>query len=123
MQNSESGIPVLTEVLHTPMYGVDLPERRSMPPAPHPPAMPEVISRERLENEVTQAVLEKLLGQLDQVLEARIRDQLADVLQTAVDGLACQLRAGLKQALDESIALAVAAELAATRNAKIENMV
>ena len=32
-QQSESGIPVLTEVIATPVYGVDLPERRTAPPA------------------------------------------------------------------------------------------
>lgn len=144
MQNSESGIPVLTEVLQTPVYGVDLPERRGVPhpavvPAgievaeasyahaaihavPGPLGAPDAATLARIKQDVTEAVLQKLLGQLDLVLESRIRDELADVLQSAVDNLACQLRAGLKQALDESVSMAVAAELSAVRNLKIENI-
>ena len=208
MQNSESGIPLLTEVL-VPVYGVDLPERRSVPrpPAVEPPApvlqapyawpgMPapagEVVGEAvdtsagetvaaaspepaseavadtphdtaagagaiadttaietlqagpetallpaieapaaapagvdaatlaRIEHDLSKAVLDRLLGNLDEVLESRIRDQLADVLQTAVDGLACDLRAGLKQALGESVSLAVAAEIKNMQFSKIE---
>ena len=147
MQNSESGIPVLTEVLETPTYGVDLPERRaaariaghvpvepitvlpgSRLVAPEVEAAPTTVgplmqmldaaALAHIEHELREAVLGKLLGKLDDVLEAHIRDQLADVLQSAVDNLACSLRAGLKRALDESISLAVATELEHLRNKK-----
>ena len=150
MQNSESGIPVLTEVLETLTYGVDLPERRatgrtpdSVPvdpitasPGSHP-VVPEMggasttvgpltqlldaAALARIEHEVREAILEKLLGRLDDVLEAHIRDQLADVLQSAVDNLACALRAGLKQALDETVSFAVTAELDQLRHIKIQD--
>ena len=43
-QGGETGIPILTEVIQAPVYGVDLPERRTrtqpLPPAPAPPTVP-----------------------------------------------------------------------------------
>ena len=141
-QQSENGIPVLTEILGAPVYGVDLPERRI---APHPvvngviassvagsmaevateslfrsledPATPPAPGRldeatlGRIEREVAERVLQQLMGRIDFVLEQRIRDSLADVLQTAVDGLACQLRFGLKETLEDVVARAISQEI------------
>jgi hypothetical protein len=149
-QSIESGIPVLTEVLDGPIYGVDLPERRKVPQAattmaentagvqdaaawhagtPAAPAPLSAASRalavddfDRIEREVSERVLRQLLGQVDLVLEQRIRDSLADVLQSAVDSLALDLRQGLKQTLEEALTHAIAQEMKNLRNAKIQNM-
>ena len=136
-QQSENGIPVLTEILGAPIYGIDLPERRI---APHPvvdgvtvvsgptselatealrsieDATPpagrlDEATLGRIEREVAERVLQQLMGRIDFVLEQRIRDSLADVLQTAVDGLACQLRFGLKETLEEVVARAISQEI------------
>jgi hypothetical protein len=149
-QNIESGIPVLTEVLDGPIYGVDLPERRKAPQAattitetpaavqdaaqshadvPAAPAPLQAAPRalavddfDRIEREVSERVLRQLLGQVDLVLEQRIRDSLADVLQSAVDSLALDLRQGLKQTLETALTHAIAQEMRNLRNAKIQNM-
>lgn len=131
-QQSENGIPVLTEVIGTPVYGIDLPERRSVPPAvagvpaaapetasdqladasyPMPPSRLDDATLDRIEREVAARVLQQLMGRVDFVLEQRIRDSLADVLQTAVDGLACQLRFGLKETLEDVLARAISQEM------------
>ena len=132
-QHSENGIPILTEVIVTPVYGVDLPERRIAPQPPviaiatlaSVPVSPEVTgppsqqgfvqlddaNLERIEREVAARVLQQLMSRVDFVLEQRIRDSLADVLQTAVDGLACQLRFGLKETLEDALTRAISQEI------------
>lgn len=131
-QQSESGIPVLTEIIATPVYGIDLPERRITAPAvasiavakaesrsdPAPdstaPRTPDGLDEatlDRIQHEVAARVLQQLMSRVDFVLEQRIRDSLADVLQTAVDGLACQLRFGLKETLEEALARAINQEI------------
>ena len=151
MQNSESGIPVLTEVLEVPVAAAlvvaasaafssseTVLQAAAVDAAPESPPdvfrevfsaasheiSPEVIPRDGIPladiAAISEAVLEKLLGRLDEVLEPHIRDQLAVVLHDAVNNLACQLRAGLKQALGESISIAVAAELDMMRESNIE---
>ncbi|MBC7575542.1 MAG: hypothetical protein H7244_14545 [Herminiimonas sp.] len=144
-QNIEAGIPILTEVLDEPIDGVDLPERRKTPhvasgvpaetqphsmetPVPAPVPVQATLGSagiddfDRVEREVSERVLQQLLGQVDLVLEQRIRDSLADVLQSAVDSLASDLRQGLKQTLEDALAQAIAHEMKNLRNAKIQNM-
>lgn len=122
---SESGIPVLTEIIAAPVYGVDLPERRIAPRAASEPAteptrestvgqLPDGLddaTLDRIEREVAARVLQQLMSRVDFVLEQRIRDSLVDILQTAVDGLACQLRFGLKETLEDVLARAVSQEI------------
>ena len=141
-QHIESGIPVLTEIIGAPVYGVDLPERRSAPPlmvnganassvaesmsnaaagspvrsdedeaTPPAPGRLDEATLGRIEREVAERVLQQLMSRIDFVLEQRIRDSLADVLQTAVDGLACQLRFGLKETLEDVVARAISQEI------------
>lgn len=65
----------------------------------------------RLERQISERVLHQILGRIDFVLEQRVRDSLADVLQTAVEGLATDIRQGLQQTLEEVIARAVSQEI------------
>ena len=115
-QPPESGIPVLTQVLQAPVYGVDLPERRlassqAMPQANATHSALSDACREQIMQGVRDGVLHDLLRQVDLLLEGHIRDSLADVLQTAVDGLTRELRQGLEQALARVVTEAVTAEL------------
>jgi len=66
---------------------------------------------ERLEHDVHAKVLRQLLERIDFVIEQRVRDSLADVLQTAVQGMAEQIKTGLHHTLDEVISRAVTLEI------------
>ena len=74
---------------------------------------------ERLEAEVREKVLQQLQDRIDFVIEQRVRDGLADVLQTAVEGMAAQIRDGLHQTLDEVICRAVSLELVKLKKTNI----
>jgi hypothetical protein len=65
----------------------------------------------RLEREVTERVLYQVLERIDFVLEQRVRDNLADVLQTAVERLAADIKSGLEQSLKEVVTRAVTQEI------------
>ena len=71
-----------------------------------------------IENEVMENVLHQLLGRIDFVLEQRVRDSLADVLQTTVGSLATEIRQGLQQTLEDVIARAVAQEITRLQTTK-----
>ncbi|MBY0573989.1 MAG: hypothetical protein K2P84_09935 [Undibacterium sp.] len=66
----------------------------------------------QLERNLHEKVLKQVLSRVEFVLEHRVRDSLADVLQGAVDTLAEDIRVGLKNSLEEVISRAVAQELA-----------
>lgn len=114
----DTSIPVLTEVLV---------EKAAQPgPAPTPPALPdqdcalEALAIEHwtepewtlLENRLCERILQQLQGRVDFVLEQRLRDGMADVLQHAIAGLTSEIRAGLQQTMESVVARAVAQELA-----------
>ncbi len=65
-----------------------------------------------MEQTVRENVLKQVLSRIDFVLEHRVSDSLADVLQKAVDQLADDIRAGLKQSIEEVVTRAVNQEIA-----------
>lgn len=65
----------------------------------------------QLEQTVRENVLRQVLSRVDFVLEHRVSDSLADVLQTAVDRLADEIRAGLRQSIEEVVTRALAQEI------------
>jgi len=71
-----------------------------------------------LEQQIKDNVLKQVLARIDFVLEHRVRDTLADVLQTAVDSLAENIRAGLKNSLDDVITRALTQEIAKNKAPK-----
>jgi len=73
---------------------------------------------QRMENTLKEAVLKQVLARIDFVLEHRVRDSLADVLQTAVENLAQEIRGGLHNTLEEVITRAVTQEVHKARNTK-----
>lgn len=131
MSNStlEAGIPVLTEIIPAPAEPdaeavsddktADAPAIQFASPVPNlaPPAQRsspvlDEAEWERLEREVRERVLGQVLDRIDAVLEQRVRDSLADVLQVAVARLANEIRDGLQHSIREAVTRAVTQEIA-----------
>ncbi|MFZ6689198.1 hypothetical protein ACO0K0_15755 [Undibacterium sp. SXout11W] len=71
-----------------------------------------------LEQTLKENVLKQVLTRIDFVLEHRVRDSLADVLQTAVSALAEEIRIGLKNSLEDVVTRAVNQEIAKAKISK-----
>jgi hypothetical protein len=118
---SDAGIPVLTEIIPS----------AAAPAATPAPLLPAVQKREddavalqkravgewdeenwnRLEREIRERILHQVLERIDFVLEERVRDSLADVLQTSVERLASEIKSGLHYTMNEVVTRAVAHEI------------
>lgn len=126
----DSGIPVLTEVIspdeiiaeNSTASASAVTAMPAVAPAPmHNFAEPEDAAQsssglsaeewQQLEQTVREGVLRQVLSRIDFVLEHRVSDSLAEVLQVAVDKLADDIRAGLRQSLEEVVTRAVTQEL------------
>jgi hypothetical protein len=66
---------------------------------------------EKLEREVRERVLFQLMERIDFVLEQRVRDSLADVLQIAVEKLATEIKGGLRETVKDVVTRAVGQEI------------
>jgi hypothetical protein len=64
-----------------------------------------------LERRISERMLQQLQGRIDSVLEQRLRDSMADVLQHALAGLTDEIRAGLQETLEQIVVQAVAQEV------------
>ncbi len=135
---NEASIPLLTEVIdaHAPAGTVarHLLAPGHAPTHAHPsvhtqaltPTQPASGQRlqlseqdwEQLQTKLSERVLRQLQGRIDFVLEQRIRDSLADVLQLAMIGLTGEIKRGLQHTLEEVIGRAVAQEIARLQNPK-----
>lgn len=122
MSNSSSqdfGIPVLTEVIQTPPRVTHIAEEEneadaaihahvaetSTSPAAHQPIdgwLDEEWSR--LEQKVSERVLTQLLERIEPVLEQRIKDSLAQVMQLAAEGIKQDLHQTLAEAISDAVA-------------------
>lgn len=125
----DSGIPVLTDIISpdeiiaehsvAPAPVTTIPAVISAPaqnfsdPEESPQAASGLSAEEwhLLEQTVKEGVLRQVLSRIDFVLEHRVSDSLAEVLQVAVDKLADDIRAGLRQSLEEVVTRAVTQEL------------
>lgn len=131
----DAGIPVLTEIIPaptetdaeveadasaaevpailaaSPVADISIPERRS------PPVWEEA-EWEKLEREVRERVLGQVLDRIDAILEQRVRDSLADVLQVAVARLANEIREGLQHSIKDAVTRAVTQEIASLQVSK-----
>jgi hypothetical protein len=134
---NEASIPILTEVIdaHAPVGTVarNLPTPQA-PTHAHPSIHTQALTPTqatanqrlefseqdwaRLQNKVAEQVLRQLQGRIDFVLEQRVRDSLADVLQLAMIGLTGEIKRGLQHTLEEVIGRAVAQEIARLQNQK-----
>lgn len=124
MNNSspDAGIPLLTEII--PLQQDSAPEVKNAKPAPAVAIKEETATLvadthfdwgdgkwERLEREVSERVLQQLLERVDSMLEQRVRDSLADVLQIAVENLATEIRSGLHHTIKDVVVRAVSQEI------------
>lgn len=73
---------------------------------------------EQLEINISERISRQVLNRIDLVLEQRVRDSLADVLQLAVQGLALDIKRGLQETLEDVIGSAVAQEIARLQTSK-----
>lgn len=73
---------------------------------------------QQLEQTLRENVLRQVLSRIDFVLEHRVRDSLADVLQTAVESLAMEIRSGLHKTMEEVITRAVNQEISKAKSTK-----
>jgi hypothetical protein len=127
----DAGIPVLTEII--PSTSPDAaPPAMAAPPVTDPvQAAPAELEHtmavavpldeerwERMEREVSERVLNEVMARIDFVLENRVRDSLADVLQTAIDGLATEIRAGLQHSIRDVVTRAVKQEISKLQSTK-----
>lgn len=124
----DAGIPVLTEIIPAP---APAPRQSAAVPPPAPPREDDADARpstalaaldeaqiERLEREVRERVLVQVLERIDFVLEQRVRDSLADVLQTAVERLAAEIKDGLHHSIKDAVTRAVTQEIAKLQAAR-----
>jgi hypothetical protein len=122
----DAGIPVLTEIIpaappSVPSTATPVP---AATPAPAAASKDDAVSLQkravdewdeekwnRLEREIRERILHQVLERIDFVLEERVRDSLADVLQTAVERLASEIKSGLHATMNEVVTRAVAHEI------------
>lgn len=112
----DASIPVLTEVVH---------DKAELPGAGAAPldALNAQLEKRAidswsepewalLERRLCERILQQLQGRVEFVLEQRLRDSMAEVLQHAITGLTAEIREGLQQTMESIVARAVAQELA-----------
>lgn len=116
-----ASVPTLTEVidLAAPHGGREATPPESRYSGPERRTLPIYIGPERRapleEAQLTQRVLNDLQRQVDQMLEYRIRETLAPVLQRAADAVVRDARLDLASTLRELVARAVAEEMSRHR--------
>lgn len=125
-QNPDAGIPVLTEVLAdlpsaasaSPVKAMPAPALAPQASQPVPSAARDIERFAEMEDELAGRVLQGVLARLDPMIEERVRNTLADVLQTAVDDVAAEIRRGLREALQNVVIEATTEEMKRFRNQK-----
>jgi hypothetical protein len=106
----DASIPVLTEVVQEKAAAAG-----SVPAPAAVPAVPGSRTDQewsQLEQRLAEGILQQLQSRVDFVLEQRLRDSMADVIQQAIAGLADEIREGLQQTIEQIVVRAVAQELA-----------
>jgi hypothetical protein len=117
----DANIPVLTEVVQD-KAAAPASEAAAPAPAPEPAGAAGLDERAAaslsehdwslLERRIAERMLQQLRERVDFVLEQRLRDSMADVLQHALAGLTDEIRTGLQETLEEIVVAAVAQEVA-----------
>lgn len=105
----DPGIPVLTEVLREP---VTAPDPQAAAPLLPDTAVLGAAEWEQLERRLHDSVLQQLNTRVDFVLEQRIKDSMAAVLDQAAHELTMQIRHGLQDTIGKIVARAVQQEIA-----------
>lgn len=113
----DSSIPVLTEIIY-PSLDPQLQIEASSTPTSNTTTSISEEQWQTLEQSIRENVLRQVLGRIDFVLEHRVRDSLADVLQTAVESLALEIRSGLHKTMEEVITRALTQEITKAKMSK-----
>jgi hypothetical protein len=118
----DAGIPILTEVITTTVSeAAPKPVSKTLPAVQgkdEPQALEaraaqlDEASWDRMEREIRERILRQVLERIDFVLEQRVRDGLADVLQLAVEQLAADIKGGLHSSIKELVTRSVTQEIA-----------
>jgi pyruvate/2-oxoglutarate dehydrogenase complex dihydrolipoamide acyltransferase (E2) component len=80
-------------------------------PAAAMPAAPASTDWQQVERNVTERVLQQLQGRVDFVLEQRIKDSMAEVLDRALQQLTVEIRNGLHDTIGQIVSRAVQQEI------------
>lgn len=120
ISSSDASIPVLTQIIGTsPVAGVAASQPAASVAKPSPTGAAEQIAQTRSEDEwkalelkLNERVLRQILRRVDFVIEHRVKESLADILQVATEELVKEIRGGLQVTLEDVITRAVAQELA-----------
>ena len=113
----DASIPVLTEIMRD-----DAPAPAAPTPpvpaaaaaaaeAPELPAPDDADGWEALERRVAESVLHQLSSRVDFVLEQRIKDSIAEVLDHALHSLTLEIREGLHDTIGKIVSRAVQQEI------------
>jgi len=71
-----------------------------------------------LESKLRQRITRQVLGRIDFVLDHRVRNTLTDVVDSAIDALAIEIKRGLHETLSDMVARAVAQEISRLQSTK-----
>lgn len=133
---SDQGIPLLTEVIGpqsrpagaNPVVAVS--PALASPPAAEPMTEAAVAPANQagnawsdtelgeLESELRDRITRQVLGRIDFVLDHRVRNTLTDVIDSAIDSLAAEIKRGLHDTLTDMVRRAVAQEVSRLQSIK-----
>ncbi len=124
---SDASIPILTEVVSSqqtsdiaarqpPAAAVNYPARSSVGEQAVAPRAEQ--DWRMLERKITERVLHQIFQRVDFMIEHRVKESLAEILQAATDELVKDVRRGLKVTLEDVIKRAVAQEIAREQSIK-----
>jgi len=117
LHRTDSGIPVLTEIIaNTPddaEAAIDLSAPPAMPEPSQPiPAANGADGERELQNKIAAQVLQQLSSQFDALLDQYLHTALPRLLQAAMEGVADQLRRELKENLGPALNAAIKRNIA-----------
>jgi hypothetical protein len=103
----DAGIPVLTEVVSTPLSAA----APAQAPLPATGAL-DAAEWEALEHRLNERILQQLTSRVDFMLEQRVRDSMAAVLTHVLHDVTTELREGLHDTIGKIVTRAVQQEIA-----------
>jgi hypothetical protein len=128
--SNDAGIPLLTEIIgdasQAPVAAPAADSKAASAMLPPKMATPTGASGlavddaqwSKLEHDIRERVLIQVLQRIDFMLEHRIRDSLADALQTSIDSLTTDIRNGLQNTIKDVVTHAVTQEISKLQSSK-----
>lgn len=113
-QPFDASIPVLTEIMND-EAPAPAPAAAPAPVAEARPALDDaadgIVDWDALERRVSEQVLQQLSNRVDFVLEQRIKDSMAEILDHALHALTAEIREGLHDTIGKIVTRAVQQEI------------